>query len=150
MNNYDYPEGSDTSKAPWNEKLNTPQTVDICIEETLYKETTVTTNDYEEIQADNQGDQNKDGSYDLESVFNDLDFSNTNWAELYKDQHLTALELIQELCKCKLREIENLKQQIQNPVDPLHLAKSLQRLQRATYIVNECSSWESESNINQL
>ena len=47
MNNYDYPEGSDNSFAPWNEVEQDGELVEVTISQTLSKQVEVEVDDYE-------------------------------------------------------------------------------------------------------
>lgn len=48
MNNYDYPLGSDTQSAPWNEEPLEPVEIEVDVEVTLKKRVKISVNDYQQ------------------------------------------------------------------------------------------------------
>lgn len=46
MNNYEYPEGADNKRAPWNQKENKPIGVKVLVSVTMSKVCEITTRDY--------------------------------------------------------------------------------------------------------
>lgn len=90
MDTGDYPIGAVFEKdAPWNKTSNKGKSFDITVSQTLSKNTTLITTDYisESVQDD-------DGVY-----YEELDTTETNWKEAYKDSKMTPLELIQAFKK---------------------------------------------------
>ena len=76
MNNYDYPVGVDNNpEAPWNEKSNKPQKVEVTVSITLSKTVEIEVDDYttEEL--------NEDGVYD--TIYN---FDNCNLEQAVRNQ----------------------------------------------------------------
>lgn len=76
MNNYDYPEGSDLPNAPWNEIDFPPIEKDVLISTTLSRSATVSVDDY-----------------DLDD-WEEEDFSNCDFQGAYKDQYYTITQLL--------------------------------------------------------
>ena len=116
--NYNYPLGTDTPYAPWNEQEVHKRQFDVCISQTLSKNTKVTTNDYvPEI------DQDKDG------VYESTDTSDTDWKEAYKNEHLTPLQLIGKFKDFLTKYLP----------DPIIDVKEFRRFR---YLIDECEDWE--------
>lgn len=85
-NNYDYPCGTDTPDAPWNEVENPEEEFEVTISQTLSKTVTVFTSDYNlEIDCDEEG------------CYRNCDTSDTPWKEVYEDEHHTPAQLIRIL-----------------------------------------------------
>lgn len=89
MNNYDYPEGSDNSLAPWNEVEQDDELVEVTISQTLSKQVEVEVNDYE-VDWDYDDDGNK---------IPELDFSNCDLITPTLDQHWTIDKILKEIPK---------------------------------------------------
>ena len=89
MNNYDYPEGSDNSFAPWNEIEQDDELVEVTISQTLSKQVEVEVNDYE-VDWDYDDDGNK---------IPELDFSNCDLRTPTLDQHWTVDKILKEIPK---------------------------------------------------
>lgn len=76
MNNYDYPIGSDTSDAPWNQVDPKPRKIEVTVSITLSKTIEVEVNDYtteEEI--------DEDGNHNIY-----YDYSNCDLEQAVRDQ----------------------------------------------------------------
>lgn len=117
-NNYDYPCGADGPDAPWNEQEIHKRQFDVCISQTLSKNTKVTTNDYVP-----EVDQDKDG------VYESTDTSDTDWKEAYKNEHLTPLQLIDKFKDFLTKYLP----------DPIIDIKEFRRFR---YLIGECKGWE--------
>lgn len=89
MNNYNYPEGSDDSFAPWNEVEQDGELVEVTISQTLSKQVEVEVNDYE-VNWDYDDDGNK---------IPELDFSNCDLITPTLDQHWTIDKILKEIPK---------------------------------------------------
>lgn len=89
MNNYNYPEGSDNSLAPWNEVEQDDELVEVTISQTLSKQVEVEVNDYE-VDWDYDDDGNK---------IPELDFSNCDLITPTLDQHWTIDKILKEIPK---------------------------------------------------
>ena len=77
MNNYDYPLGSDTKNAPWNEEELPEREIEVTISVTLSKTVKIKVSDYT---ITNSG-KDEDGDY-----FEDVDYSNCNLREAVEEQ----------------------------------------------------------------
>lgn len=89
MNNYDYPEGSDNSFAPWNEIEQDGELVEVTISQTLSKQVEVEVNDYE-----------VDWDYDDDgSKIPELNFSNCDLRTPTLDQYWTIDKILKEIPK---------------------------------------------------
>lgn len=121
-----YPPGAaNDPNAPWNEKETPEREFEVCITQTLSKTVKVTTNNYIP-----DGGVDEDGHY-----YFDADTSDTNWKEVYKDNHYTPLELIE-----KFRDF--LKSTLQDP-----LGGTLKYAHRIM-LIEECENWiEDETEI---
>ena len=118
--NYNYPLGADTPYAPWNEQEVHKRQFDVCISQTLSKNTKVTTNDYVP-----EVDQDKDG------VYESTDTSDTDWKEAYKNEHLTPLQLIGKFKDFLTKYLP----------DPIIDVKEFRRFK---HLINECEGWTED------
>ena len=126
MDNYstdgNYPPGAaNDPNAPWNEKETPEKEFEVCITQTLSKTVKVTTNDYIP-----DGGIDDDGHYYL-----DTDTSDTDWKEVYKDEHYTPIQLI-KLFK------ESLQSTLQDY--PEHSSKA----SRIKHLISECGEWSED------
>lgn len=114
-----YPPGAEFDpRAPWNDP-GPPEkrAFEVCISQTLSKNTTVTTNDYSvEVDCD------EDGYYES------IDTSETNWKNAYKEERMTPLELIEELKGFIERTLP----------DPVVFPREYKK---AKYLISECEGW---------
>lgn len=86
--NYNYPPGADTPDAPWNQPSEPdPITLDVTVNTTLFKRTTVETSNYD-------AHTDEDGCRELEihDGYKDIE-------KYYTEQHKSILDLLGELCK---------------------------------------------------
>ena len=91
-----YPPGAEfASKAPWNEPNLKPVKVNVCISQTLHKNTTIKTTDY---MVHKCGDCEKDidGNF-IATEEGEYDFSNSDLVAAYHEDDFTILELLDEL-----------------------------------------------------
>lgn len=88
MDNYNYPPGADTPDAPWNQRE--PEDIEVVCEMTVLmrNDVVITTDDYS-VEIDEE-----DGmrSYDLNISYKDAE-------RLYREQHHTIKEMLNELYK---------------------------------------------------
>lgn len=83
--NYNYPVGADTPKAPWNQEETPIKSFNVLCSQTLSKEVDVKTNDYiyEKPEKDEDG-----------NISQNIDTSDTNWVVAYGMDHYTPRALI--------------------------------------------------------
>ena len=77
MNNYDFPVGSDTSNAPWNQVDNPEREIEVTVSVTLSKTVKIKVSDYEIIDSGND----EDGMY-----FENIDYSNCDLKGAVEEQ----------------------------------------------------------------
>lgn len=118
MNNYDYPEGSDNSFAPWNEVEQDSELVEVTISQTLSKQVEVEVDDYEV-----NWDYDDDGTRIPE-----LDFSNCDLRTPTLDQHWTVDKILKEIPKIYEKftqlDLENVKEIQEFEYILLHLVEN--------------------------
>jgi hypothetical protein len=118
MNNYDYPEGSDSSFAPWNDVEQDDELVEVTISQTLSKQVEVEVNDYE-VDWDYDEDGNK---------IPELNFSNCDLRTPTLDQHWTVDKILKEIPKIYAKfaqlDLGNAKEIQEFEYDLFHLAES--------------------------
>lgn len=88
MNNYDYPEGSDNSLAPWNQENLDIELIEVTISQTFSKQLEIEVDDYKTIK-----DSDEDGVY----FWND--YSGCNFKEYVEEQHKTITDILEEIPK---------------------------------------------------
>ena len=126
MDNYNYPPGSDTPDAPWNQvdppKREFKVTATFCLD----KEVTVNTSDYttEEDWDDDMGK--------CESI----DTSDTNWIAAYQGQHETIEDLLSAFKELLDEHIDSMISDME-----CHIAIDRKRLKRFQYLREECKGW---------
>ena len=86
MNNYDYPEGSDNSLAPWNQENLDTELIEVTISQTFSKQLNIEVDDYNTIK-----DSDEDGIY----FWND--YSGCNFKEYVEEQHKTITDILKEV-----------------------------------------------------
>ena len=86
MNNYDYPEGSDNSLAPWNQEDQDTELIEVTISQTFSKQLEIEVDDYEEVQ-----DSDENGVY----FWND--YSGCNLKNYVEEQHKTITDILKEI-----------------------------------------------------
>lgn len=118
MNNYDYPEGSDNSLAPWNEVEQDDELVEVTISQTLSKQVEIEVDDYEV-----NWDYDDDGH-----GIPELDFSNCEIKRYALDQYWTVDKILKEIPKIYAKfaqlDLGNVKEMQEFEYDLLHLAES--------------------------
>ena len=80
----DYPLGAENNEnAPYNEKKNEYLDFNVCISQTLSKNTSIKSNDYKKVKE-----------WDDEFYYNSIDTSEMNYKAITLEQHYTPMELI--------------------------------------------------------
>lgn len=84
MDNYNYPEGSDTNKAPWNDVDNSEREIEVTVSITLSKTVKIKVDDYKIVDCgiDEDGD-----------CFEDVDFSEYALNKAVKEQMVLPQDL---------------------------------------------------------
>lgn len=115
-----YPPGAEFDpRAPWNEQEIPERRFDVCISQTLIKNTKVTTNDY--VPIVDQDDEGRHHDYS--------DTSDTDWEEAYKNEHLTPLQLIDEFKGFLTKHLP----------DP-----DTKEFRRFKHLIDECEGWTED------
>jgi hypothetical protein len=121
MDNYNYPEGSDTPNAPWNQVDPPKKEFTVTATFSLDKEIKVHTSDYtQDVDWDED-----DGKVAC------IDTSDTNWIKAYQEEHETVEDLLKEfktLLEAKIEECEN-------------FSEDKNTLKRYKYLKSECEGW---------
>ena len=116
-----YPPGAEFDPdAPWNEPVIPEKSFDVTISTTLSKATTVDTDQYIPYV-----DHDEDGCYAWE------DTSDTNWEDVYNENHYTALGLIN-----KFKEF--LEKYLPDPI------VDRSRYMEFKHLIEECEDWEED------
>ena len=124
MDNYNYPAGSDTKDAPWNQEEPNAKEFEVTISQTLSKNVIVSTTDY---------DEEEDWDDDMGKCTT-VDTSNTDWQKAYQNNHETIVDL---LCECgkMARELYDMRK------DQANTPENRREMKRLQYIMNECIEW---------
>lgn len=119
MGNGYYPPGTEfDSTAPWNESPPEMRDFDVCISQTLSRNTTVSTKDYSiSLDCDDEG-----------VYYENVDTSNIDWKNLYLSERMTPLELIVEFKSFLEKTLP----------DPTVFPKEHKK---AKYLISECEGW---------
>ena len=100
--NYNFPIGSDTPSAPWNQKELPEKDFKVSVCQCLSKSTEVTTNDYIHSYTKEWDD--------MGGIEEDItDTSDTDWNQAYKESHYTPLELINAFKSYLELEVERME-----------------------------------------
>ena len=86
MNNYDYPEGSDNSFAPWNQEEQDSELIEVTVSQTFSKQLDIEVDDYERVK-----DSDEDGIY----FWND--YSECDLKDYVDEQHKTISDILKEI-----------------------------------------------------
>lgn len=129
--NYHYAPGSDTPDAPWNQVENPEEEFNVTIIETLSKDVTIFTTNYNlEVDCDEDG------------CYRNCDTSDTDWKDEYKKQGCTAIETIiavktylEEVRLPQLIDLSNCRNLTESEKKELRVVKDL---------IEQCSDWEQE------
>lgn len=118
MDNYNYPEGSDISSAPWNMEENTPKEFEVTVTCSLDKNVTVVTSNYIlEIEKDEDG---------INEIINTED---TCWEEVYNENHYTIEDLLKEFSEILKYHIDTMDESL------------ITRKIHYQRLLEECSNW---------
>lgn len=117
MDNYNYPLGTDTPNAPWNESGDTDyveKNVEISI--SLSNTIKIKTNDYvEQVYEDYDVDYDEDGNRIVAGgTYTEEDFSNTDWNSAYRNDECNILNLLKEYGEILKKEIDSVTVDINN------------------------------------
>ena len=127
-----YAPGTEFDKnAPWNEVENPEEEFNVTIVETLSKDVTIVTTNY-----------NLEADYDEEGYCRSCDTSYTPWKEEYKKQGCTAIETIiaaktylEEVRLQQLKDINRCRPLTESEEKELRVVKDL---------IEQCSDWKQE------
>lgn len=86
MNNYDYPEGSDNSFAPWNQEEQDSELIEVTVSQTFSKQLDIEVDDYERVK-----DSDEDGIY----FWND--YSGCDLKGYVDEQYKTISDILKEI-----------------------------------------------------
>ena len=123
--NYNYPVGTDTPNAPWNQEETPIKIFDVFCSQTLSKEVEVKINDY--IQED---EIDEDGHY--QGYF--VDTTDTDWKNAYGMEHYTPKGLIQ----C----FRNVLKEMVRREDYSYSPKS-----EINALLKECTGWSEDETV---
>ena len=129
-NNYDYPMGADIPSAPWNMPVVPCHEFNVAISQTLSKSTTVSTNDY--TPCCDEGCEDGVGYHDEWD-----DTSETNWTQVYAEDHKTPLELIAMLKEYLEKDLKALRETI----EPDNRSFKTTQARRLEGLIEECEDW---------
>ena len=136
MDNYNYPAGSDTSDAPWNQADVPEKEFDVTCSMSLSKTVPCLTNDYipGEAGVDYESD-DEGGSYMM--PYQDPDnTSDTNWCDVFNANHKTIPDLLEELKKYIQKDLDN----IDKVAEEQHHNKAFVK-RRLEKLLEECDGW---------
>lgn len=90
MNNYEYPEGADNKRAPWNQNENKPVGVKVLVSVTMSKACDIVTKDYQHEKAGNTD------FYDFtdSTLIKDVEEQITLPQEIFKDWQVDDFEVV--------------------------------------------------------
>ena len=129
--NYHYPPGADTPDAPWNQVEYPEEEFNVTIVETLSKDVTIFTNNYNlEMDCDEGG------------CYRNCDTSDTPWKDEYKKQGCTAIETIIAV-KTYLEEVR-LEQLIELSRCRSLTTEEQKELRVVKDLIEQCSDWKQE------
>lgn len=131
--NYHYAPGSDTPDAPWNQVENPEEEFNVTIVETLSKDVTVHTSNYQ-FEKDYDDDSNSMRDY--------VDTSDIPWQEEYGKQGCTAIETLIAV-KTYLEEVR--LEQLKDLASCRMLTNEEQKELRVVKdLIEQCSGWKQE------
>lgn len=129
--NYHYPWGADNESAPWNQVENPEEEFNVTIVETLSKNVTIVTTNY-----------NLEEGRDEDGYYRNCDTSDTPWKDEYKKQGCTAIETIiavktylEEVRLPQLKDINRCRPLTESEQKELRVVKDL---------IEQCSDWKQE------
>lgn len=126
MNEADYyaPGSYRDPSAPWNEPVIPEKDFDLTISQSLSKDVTVCTNNYR-------------SEYDEEDGNSYINTDDTNWNKVYKEGHLTPLQLIHKFKEFLGVEMKYTEEELAKKHSPIR------RMKRSflKYLISECEGW---------
>lgn len=125
--NYNYPMGADTPDAPWNARDNDEVPFDVCVTQTLTKNDTVMSTNYEEYTT------REDGMVDV-----NYDTSDIDWEDEWMSQAYGIPFLLKELEKYVSKELKSMCEDNRG-------TKSRRRFLKD--ILSACQGWTLEETI---
>lgn len=133
--NYNYPMGADNEFAPWNQSEIPEKEFNVLCSQTLSKSTPIWTDNYIPGASGVDYEPDMDGGYCAYGWQEDDDTSDTNWAEEYKNDHYTPLELINKFKEylVKLKDTEEAND-----------AETKQKKREIKHLIEECSDWTED------
>ena len=144
MSSSNYPVGSDTSDAPWNQADRPALLFKVNVEQSLSRVSLVQTDDYIEGEPTESADHDWNGWYTTYEP-GVPDTSQTDWAKAYGGKHLTPLQLIEEAKLLAQQEIDRINTCLPNLMEGQEKNDLLHKLRHAQHILEECDGWVSES-----
>lgn len=139
--NYNYPAGADTPDAPWNEVEVPEKDFDVTISQSLSRDITVTTNNYVPGASGVDYEPDDEGGYCACGWQDSDDTSDTDWAEVYKENgHLTPLQLIERFHAILKVEQKNVERRQAKKFSPIRKMK----LGFIKHLIAECEGWTND------
>ena len=86
MNNYDYPEGSDNSFAPWNQEEQDSELIEVTVSQTFSKQLEIEVDDYERVK-----------DFDEDGIYFWNDYSECDLKDYVDEQHKTISDILKEI-----------------------------------------------------
>lgn len=116
--NYNYPCGADTPDSPWSEPIIPEQEFNVCVMQTLVKETAISTDQYQP-------------EYDEETGTTYANTDDTDWVKVYEEVACTPKHLIEACKKIAQWAVDNGTKSI----DGVYLPA----------IIKECDGWDVDN-----
>ena len=140
--NYNYPAGADTPDAPWNQEDVPEKEFEVTCSISLSKTVSAYTNDYipgasgVDYEPDDEGGLYASGWHDPD------DTSDTNWSDVFADNHKTIPELLEEFKKFIQRDLDNIdKAAEEQKHDKAFLKRKLE------FLLEECDNWTVDEEV---
>lgn len=137
-----YPAGSEHDPdAPWNEVEVPEKDFDVTISQSLSRDITVTTNNYVPGASGVDYEPDGEGGYCSCGWQDSDDTSDTDWAEVYKENgHLTPLQLIEKFHAILKVEQKNVERRQVKKFSPIRKMK----LGLIKHLIAECEGWTND------
>ena len=120
-----YPPGAEFDKdAPWNQTENEEREFEVTISQTLSKNVTLFTSDY-----------NLEADFDEEGSYVNYDTSDTDWKKAYSEDHATIEELLKAFKDRLILEKSILEAKLDQN------AETEKRIRECDYYISECEGW---------
>lgn len=134
--NYNYPAGSDTPDAPWNQPEVPEKEFDVTCTLCMSKTVSCYTKDYIPGAEGVDYEPDDEGGYYSCAWHDPDDTSDTNWSEVFKDNHKTIPELLEEFKQYLQKDLKNIDAVAEiRKHDKAFLKRKLERL------IEECDGW---------